>query len=72
MAKQDLPKVSSKRYAGFKEGDTVRCVFAATQFYTVGKEYEVVLDPVTLTPAIQADDGLYDPTTLVLSKFEKI
>lgn len=53
-------------------GDTVRCIHAASSWYTVGQEYQVVPHPVEGSRSVQGSDGHYDMLSLVVSKFEKL
>ncbi len=51
-------------------GDKFLCISAATQFYVVGKEYEVVIREGK--KGFIAEDGLFDPLGRTSSKFKKV
>lgn len=53
-----------------KKGETYICTYAATNFYTQGKEYELVEGPKNQVGFI-ADDGLFDVKSVLISKFKQ-
>ena len=51
-------------------GDALVCIHAASRFYTVGETYLTYKGEDNYT-YIQADDGLYDLKSLVISAFKE-
>lgn len=60
-----------KKTSGFSRGDIIKCTHAVTNFFTVGKTYDVGYD-VYHGHFIYGDDGLIDSLVMLSSKFEKV
>lgn len=72
MDKGGTKQPTKRKTSGFKIGDRIRCIAANSQWYSVGKEYEVVPHPKSQLPSVQASDGLYDEMVMIASKFELV
>lgn len=61
-----MTKLSNK----LKEGDTVVCVVAETQFYKQGKTYKIYLYKGNL--CVRGSDNMYDDLNKMSSSFKKV
>lgn len=56
-------------FSKIKTGSKIICTYAATNYYTVGKTYEVVLDEKS-RQCVKGSDGFLDVMSVMNSKFK--
>lgn len=55
----------------FKYGSSYECIISKSPAYKEGKVYKTAKHPVTGQLCLIGDDGLYDPTYMLVSKFKE-